>query len=182
MVIFQCEEKWKCSFLWFGCFTPRLVNSGNMSGGQSATLLSLSEEVLGLIIDHLFLCDINSLRLVCKRLKATVEMQTTLRCNQKKLDWQLSPAPLMGLRRHFVRKLAESFVTNMSEGRIEKVMEVWAVRMELQAFLEASCQEDYTMAISQLIYARHQKLVKRSLVHICHNHHNRWLCIKFSQV
>ena len=157
-------------------------DSGNMSGGQNATLLSLSEEVLGLIIDHLFLCDINSLRLVCKRLKATVEMQTTLRCNQKNLDWQLSPAPLMGLRRHFVRKLAESFVTNMSEGRIEKVMEVWAVRMELQAFLEASCQEDYTMAISQLIYARHQKLVKRSIVHICHNHHNRWLCKKLSQV
>ena len=37
---------------------------------------------------------------------------------------------------------------------------VWAQRLEEEAFLEAVSQEEYSIALTQLIFARHRKLVE----------------------
>ena len=126
---------------------------------RAATLLLLPSEILNLILDHLHLDDLNRLRLVCRRLKDAVEQQNTLRWGRS-TSWKLPTTSLTELRQHLVKKLAESFSTSLDLSKVEGVMKVWAQRLEEEAFLEAPCQEEYTMALSQLILARHKKLVE----------------------
>ena len=79
--------------------------------------------------------------------------------------WQLPTAPLTELRKHLVKKLAESFLTSLDLSKVKGIMRVWAQRLEEEAFLEATCQEEYTMAITKLILARHKKLVEAGSGH-----------------
>ena len=130
-----------------------------------ATLLLLPRELLNLILDHLHLQDLNRLRLVCKKLKDAVELQNTLRWSKSNMIWQLPTAPLTELRKHLVKKLAESFLTSLDLSKVKGMMRVWAQRLEEEAFLEATCQEEYTMAITKLILARHKKLVEAGSGH-----------------
>ena len=134
--------------------------NSEMLDRRAATLLLLPGEILNLVLDHLHLDDLNRLRLVCRRLKDAVELQNTLRWNKSNTTWQLPTASLTELRQHLVKKLAESFLTSLDLSKVEGVMKVWAQRLEEEAFLEAACQEEYTMALTQLILARHKKLVK----------------------
>ena len=113
-----------------------------------------------LVIGYLPLSDLNRLRLVCMRLKKAVELQNTLRWKKNNLTWQLPTAPLKELRQHLVMKLAESYVKSLSRGKVENVMKMWAGRLEEKAFLEASSQAEYSMTLTQLIFARHEKLVR----------------------
>ena len=136
-------------------------DSQDMHGRRNATLLGLPGEILHLVVGYLPLHDLNRLRLVCVRLRDAVGWQDTLRWKKSGSRWQLPTASLTELRQHLVVKLAESFVTSMDRGKVERVMKVWARRLEEKAFLEASCQEDYTMALTQLIFARHKKLVNK---------------------
>ena len=124
-----------------------------------ATLLLLPCELLNLILDHLHLDHLNRLRLVCKKLKGAVELQNTLRWSICYKSWQLQTAPLTELRQHLVNKLAESFLTSLDLSKVEGIMRVWGQRLEEEAFLEATCLEEYTMALTKLILARHKKLV-----------------------
>ena len=91
--------------------------------------------------------------------------------------WQLQTAPLTELRQHLVKKLAESFLTSLDLSKVEGIMRVWAQRLEEEAFLEGTCQEEYTMALTKLILARHKKLVEggrgynlKELMHSIDNH------------
>ena len=130
---------------------------------RTVSLLLLPSEILNLILDHLQLDNLNRLRLVCRRLKDAVELQNTLRWSKFNKTWQIPTASLTELRQHLVKKLAESFLTSLDLSKVEGVMKVWSQRLEEEAFLEAACQEDYTMALTQLILARHKKLVKYNL-------------------
>ena len=151
------------------CFESSLKKASPMTHYQSQNsemlLLLLPREILNLILDHLHLDDLNRLRLVCRRLKDAVEQQNTLRWNEINRSWQLPTASLAGLRQHLVKKLAESFLTSLDLSKVERIMKVWAQRLEEEAFLEASCLEEYTMALTQLILARHKKLVERASGH-----------------
>ena len=122
-------------------------------------LLLLPRELLNLIVDHLHLDDLNRLRLVSKELKGAVELQNTLRWKGNMI-WQLKTDPLTELRQHLVKKLAESFLTSLDLSKVKGIMRVWAQRLEEEAFLEGTCQEEYTMALTKLILARHKKLVE----------------------
>ena len=122
-------------------------------------LLLLPRELLNLILDHLHLKDLNRLRLVSKKLKGAIELQNTLRWKGNMI-WQLQTAPLTELRQHLVKKIAESFLTSLDLSKVEGIMRVWAQRLEEEAFLEATCQAEYTMALTKLILARHKKLVE----------------------
>ena len=125
-------------------------------------MLLLPREILNQVLDHLHLKDLNHLRLVCRRLKDAVELQNTLRWSKSSTSWRIPTASLTELRQHLVKKLAESFLTSLDLSKVKAVMKVWAQRLEEKAFLEAPCQEDYTMALTQLILARHKKLVEPS--------------------
>ena len=137
--------------------------NSEMLDTRAVSLLQLPSEILNLILDHLQLDNLNRLRLVCRRLKDAVELQNTLRWSKCNKTWQIPTASLTELRQHLVKKLAESFLTSLDLSKVEGVMKVWSQRLEEEAFLEAACQEDYTMALTQLILARHKKLVKYNL-------------------
>ena len=137
------------------------VKSKDMLQRRRETKLHLlPPELLSLILGHLQLDDLNRVRHVCKGLKDAVEHQNILRWNLGAKIWQRKTVPLAELRQHLVKKLAQSFLISYDMSKMSRIMMVWAQRLEEEAFLEAVSQEEYSIALTQLIFARYRKLVE----------------------
>ena len=122
-------------------------------------LCSLPLELLSLLLRHLSLRDLNSLRLVCRRLQDVVELPAPLSTSLRH-GWGRAPC-VMAMRRQRARKLAEAFLP-APHLEVTAIMEVWGRRLEEGLFLGARSQGDYSQGFSRKLFQLHRLRVDRA--------------------